>query len=478
MNHDKHQKWARRICVSSLLLVALASSLILVKPAWSATSVDVTVNTGTIFSTNKLSLGYMLDWETQSFTSSSTLRQLSMAANFNMARLFDVRIQPCSKWNEATETGTFSWTKVDTLIKDIFAAGAQPLICFGKFSFPGSKLNMPYGMANNPATNLPYPKSYAAYCTAWVQHFQAAGLPVRYYEIINEPYFYFGWDTSETKLIGNFASVFNTVANSMRAVNPNVQISNDAFLQKKFLNYFVTYGVNLDFIDNHKYGLGESGGSDASAFSQASSLYFTSTNSICWYTFDQASQLWKSKRGKVLPEFITESNLSYQCSSCSDPRTQQMSGAVYTALVIKTAAQRGISELLYYTFASSPKALGGSRGFGMIDSDNNQPWYPYYVEKWIGTTLSVGDNLYSVTSSSSAISGFAWMHNQKLYFLLISQVNQQMTINFHGLSSSMSFSKIDTTISYLTPKVQTGVLNLSQSFAIYGYTVALFQSTP
>jgi hypothetical protein len=154
-----------------------------------------------------------------------------------------------------------------------------------------------------------------------------------------------------------------------------------------------------------------------------------------------------------------------------------MAGAVYTALVLKTAAQNGISELLYYTFASSPKALGGSRGFGMIDPDNNQPWYPYYVNKWIGTSLSVGDSLHSVTSSSSAISGFAWNHNQHLYFLLICQVNQAFTVNFSGLTNTMNYSKIDNTISYLTPKVQTGTLNPTQSFSINGYTVALFQST-
>jgi len=112
----------------------------------------------------------------------------------------------------------------------------------------------------------------------------------------------------------------------------------------------------------------------------------------------------------------------------------------------------------------------------MINIENNQPWYPYYVNKWLGSNLGVGDSLSPVTSSSSEISGFAWTHNQKLYFLLICEVNQPRTVYFQGLKGTLNFSKIDTTISWTTPKVQTGTIDSAQPFNIYGYTVALFQA--
>jgi hypothetical protein len=420
----------------------------------------------------------MLDWEWKSFSDSSAQRQLATNAGLKLMRLFSVRIEPCTQWVESSKTGTFNWAKVDTLLQRIFAAGAEPLICFGKFGSAGGKLEVPRGMANNPATNLPYPASYAAYVAEWVKHFKTAGLTVRYYEIVNEPYFYFGWDTAETKLIGNFADLFNTVARNIRSINPNVLIGNDAFLQKKFLNYFVNYGDNLDFIDFHKYGLGEQGGTDAAAFNQARTAYL-STETQNWYTLDQARQIWSSKRGKTLPTIITESNFSYAWTNGSDPRIQQMAGAVYTALVAREAVLRGIDYDLYYAFASSASTQDGSgKGYGLINCDNNQPWYPYYVYLWLGQSLGVGDKLFSLTSSFSGISGFAWNHDQRTYFLFICEANQAVTVYFNGLSGNINFSKIDNTISYLTPKVQTGTISSTQSFAINGYTVAIFQGTP
>ena len=291
---------------------------------------------------------------------------------------------------------------------------------------------------------------------------------------MNEPYFYFGWDTAETKLIGNFATLFNTVARSIRSINPSALIGNDAFLQKKFLNYFLTYGDNLDFIDLHKYGLTESGGTDATAFNAARTGLFTK-ETACWYTLDQARQIWSSKRGKTLPTIITESNFSYAWINGSDPRIQQMAGAVFTALVDREAVLRGIQSSIYYVFASSPTAQGGSKGYGMINSDNNQPWYPYYVQSWLGKSLAPGDQLLSFSSSLTGISGFAWIHSQKTYFMLISELTSAVTVYFKGLSGNLNYSKIDSTISYLTPKVQTGVVSSTQSITLNGYTVALFQ---
>jgi hypothetical protein len=155
-----------------------------------------------------------------------------------------------------------------------------------------------------------------------------------------------------------------------------------------------------------------------------------------------------------------------------------MAGAVFTALVDREAVLRGIQYSIYYVLASSPTAQGGSRGYGMINSDNNQPWYPYYVQSWLGKSMAVGDQLLGFSSSASGISGFAWNHTGKTYVMLICELNTAVTVYFKGLSGNLNFSRIDNTISYLTPKVQTGVVSSTQSLTLNGYTVAIFEDPP
>jgi len=475
MHNYKSRKPAHRSLLTALFLLSVISSAIFVSSAWGTTIVSVTVNYNTTTSYNKLSPGFMVDWESKAFSGSNTLQQLAQAANFKLVRLFDVRIQPCTWWYESSKTGVFNWASVDLLIRSIFNSGAQPLICFGHFATAGAPPTVPKGMAINPNTKLPYPASYAAYCVQWVNHFKSLGLPVKYYEVMNEGYFYYGWNYYETTLISNFVQLVNTILRGMRSASSGLLIGYNAFLQKKFLDYYVKYGDNLDWIGFTKYGLGESGGTDAQAFYNAQNQMFT-TSSPLWYTLDQGRSIWYSKRGKSLPVIFTESNFSYAWMNGSDPRNQQMAGAVYTALILRESVLRGINYHCYYVFSSNPSYQQGSNGFGMVNSDTNKPWYPYYVQQWLGTSLSVGDQLATLTTSSSEISGFAWTHSQKLYFLLICDVNEARTVYFNGLQGSINFTKIDNTISWLTPKVQTGTISSSQSLNMNGYTVALFQA--
>lgn len=461
------------------ILVLLAVPMVFVKPVLGASEIDITVNPSVVIGNNKLSLGAMLDWEWKSWRDSSTQRQLTIDANVKLVRLFSVRNEPCTRWYESSNSGTWNWADMDALVRRIFEAGAEPLICLGYFGTPGGKLQVPSGMATDPATGLPYLQSYSTYCAEWVKHFKAVGLTVRYYEIVNEAYFYYGWDRTETRLIGNFANLFNSVAKSLRAVNTGVLLGNDASLQKKFLDYFVVHGESLDYLDFHKYALDENGGTDAQALSLAKTQRFTVETSN-FYTLDQARQLWQSKRGKLLPVIITEGNLSYAWVNGTDIRIPQMIGAVYTAVVLREAILRGISYYVYYVFASSASSeqrrTGTGYGFGMVNSDNNQPWYPYYVYKMLGKKLSTGDQIASVASSSSEIDSLAWIHAGKLNVLLICEVNQPRTVYLHGFGAGVNFTKIDNTISWTTPRMQTGTVNSAQPLTINGYTVELLET--
>lgn len=446
--------------------------------------VDVTIHVGKVLGLNNLSLGVQVDGEWRIWRDSSILRRLAQDSNFKLVRVFDFRqtsppLMPVINWNESAKTGTFNWTNIDTLVQRIFEIGAEPLFCLGGTRTPPITNYLPPGMSVNPATGLPYPESYAAYAREWVKHFKALARPVRYYEIMNEPFFYFGWTPNLTKL-GYYVELWNTAARAMRAVNPGLFISQDFITVKKVFDYWVQYGDDVDFLDFHKYdGYHIGDYNDTTMFTRAEQLCFETTTSR--YGVEAARQKWLSARGRLLPVINSESNFNSAWSYGTDSRIQQMVGAVWTALVLRMSVLKGLQYNVYYEFSNSASYWqtnsSGGYGFGMVNSDNNQPWYPYYAQKWLGNNLSVGDSIVDSASSSDDVRVLAWLHEGKPNLLLISKVDRSRTVYMQGLTGQLNFSKIDSSISYLVPKVQTGVLGPAQPLAMNGYTVMLLQTS-
>jgi len=447
--------------------------------------VFVTVDFSKVIGINNLSLGFMLDWEWKTWIDRSTLRQLAKDANFKLIRFFDFRsttpkLMPCNYWNETTKTGIFNWTNVDLLVERIFEIGAEPLICLG-WARDNIQNYIPPGMAVNPLTELPNPESYAAYATEWVKHFMGRGLHVRFYEIMNEPWAYFGWDPVNYTRLANYMQLFNAVAASMRREDPNVMISFDFIGRKPVLDYWLANGgADVDFISFHKYDAWIVGQyTDAEMFERAESEYFGK-----WplgYSVIEARQVWLNARGKLLPIINSESNFNAAWRNGTDPKIQQMAGAVWIALVIRMGILNGLNNNIYYSFSSSASwgrrntASGGS-GFGMVNSDNNQPWYPYYVHYMLARNLNVGDPLVNITSSSADIRTLAWVHDGMLNVFLICKVDQPRILYLRGLKNELSLFKIDNNIPWETPGIQTSIFNSTEPLVISGYTVALLQT--
>jgi len=440
--------------------------------------VNVTVNADNLIGINNLSLGFMLDFEWKTWRDRSVMRQMAFDANFRIVRLHSIRIEPCTSWNESTKTGNFVWDEVDLLIQRIFEVGAEPMIDLGFADSDGLR-RLPAGMATNPSTGLPYPDSWAAYCREWVTHFKQTGKPVRFYEIINEPWLYFGWN-NYTRL-EYFKALFNAAAQAMRAENPNVLLGFDGTNRKPVLDYWLDNGgADLDFISFHKYDSGSIGRyTDDEMFTRGETVYIETDP--WYYGIKDAQLVYYNKRGKIIPVIISESNFNSAFISGTDPKIQQMAGAVWTALVLRAGIIKGLNYYIYYSFCSSAswermnKASGGV-GFGMINSDENQPWYPYYVQWMIGSRLNVGDSIVESVSSSDEIRVLSWVHEGKLNILLICKVDQPRSIHLYGISSKLSFIKIDSTISWETPSLQSGVINSGDSFIVNGYTVMVLQS--
>jgi len=443
--------------------------------------VNVTVNINNLIGVNNLSLGFMLDWQWKGFCDYAIRRQLAQDANFKLIRLFDWRYQPgaspdpCIYWNETTRTGIFDWRDVDLLVDRIFEIGAEPLICLGRYS-PSHTEYYPKGMAVNPATDLPYPESFAAYAREWVKHFKETGKLVRFYEIFNEPFSYFGWSVDYVKL-GYFKDLFNVCARAMRAENPNVMISFDFTTAKKVLDYWVIYGEDIDYLDAHKYDCNSIPGfDDAEVFKRAEERRFLSDSTF--YGFNDAQRIWLNARGKLLPTVISESNINSAYGEAgTDPRMVQIIGAVRTALVLRVGILTGLNYHLYYEFSNSAsQASGGGYGFGMINSDNNKPWYPYYAQKLVGQNLALNDPILEVSSSSEDVRVLAWRNNMKINILLICKVNETRVVNLRGITGQLTLHWIDNTIPFTEAAIQNKTINTEEALQLRGYTVMLLQA--
>ena len=445
-------------------------------------SVDIVINISKVIGVNNLSLGFQCDWERwHHLIDRPIMQNLASEANFKLVRIFDFRktsqwgfpdLMPCRDW----ATQTWDWTQVDALTQTIFSVGAEPLYCLG---YPRENIQnyIPKNMPVNSTTLLPYLKDYAAYTSEWVKHFKVKGWPVRFYEIGNEPDHYFG--TSSTK-IGYYIDLWNACARAMRAENPNVLISQDRIVIKMVLDAWLIKGDNVNFIDLHKYDAGSLGGyTDAQLFNNAENGEGFTTISG-WYSAVDAQQKWLNARGKKLPMICSESNLNWYTDTGTDPKIQQMTGAVWIALVLKQAVVKGWNYFSYFEFCSSKSREqtygSGGWGFGMVNEDDNKPWYPYFVHKMIGSNLAVGDKLAETKSSSNDVRSIAWLHDEKLNILLICKVDESRTVTIEGVSGQLNVSWIDTTISYQTPSVQTSIISSMESLIMEGYTVALLQT--
>jgi hypothetical protein len=427
----------------------------------SSVSIDLSREIGD----NVLSLGFQLDGpDISPWSNNEYLRTYSKDANFVFVRFFEHRYgKPCTYWDETTKTGTWDWSKIDTVVKQIFDIKAEPLIVLGFYSWTLFKISSaPNGMSTNSVTGLPDPDQWGAYCAAWVKHFKDVGLPVKYYEIINEPYHYFGWPATEPKL-SYYMALYNSAATSMRNVNPTIKLGNDASTMKLVLNAFIQKGEPLDFISFHRYGLQDLTDPDSKAITNAETLYMV--DSSTFYAPGQAVQVYQNAKGVTLPLINSEGNIS---DEETDPRAHTILGGVYTALSIRTYILAKVSYCVYYHMA------GKSNTMGMIDTDTKKPYYAYFVNKMIGTSLSAGDKLYYSTSPSDNLRSLVWIHNGKTCILLILKADTSMTFTVKGVTGSYTYEKIDGSIDWQSAAMQTGSYN-GGNLSLNGYTVLLLK---
>jgi len=420
--------------------------------------------------TNSYTPGIMLDGsDINYYRTSSQLQGLSRDASFSMVRFFEHRMgKPCSYWNEQTKTGTWDWSKIDSLVRTIFNTGAEPLIVLGFYSWTQYQISSaPSGMSHNPVTGLPYPDQWGAYCAAWVKHFKDIGLPVRYYEIINEPYHYFEWPAEDDKL-SYYMELYNAAAVEMKNENNNIKLGCDASTFKKVLDSFIQHGETLGFISFHMYGLSSRSSSTSQALNAAETRWLTES-SIMWAP-EQAVSRYEQSRGVKLPIIMSEGNFCDDYDPCDD-RIFTMSGAVYSMLAMRTFILKNFQHSIYYHFACS------GDHFGMVNYNTQVPGYTYYAQKLVGQNLDVGDELLYTTSSSNNLRTLAWINNGKLNMLIINKIDAPKTLRIEGMSGDLTYYLVEKSYGSNSASVQSDTINPRYTIKLEGYSVLLVQSS-
>jgi hypothetical protein len=453
----------------------------------SPTDADVVVNVdyGNKVGTNKLTLGFQLDGpEIRTWRNSQELQDLAKEGGFKLIRFFEHRVyggkSACNSWsNTNMRCNGWNWTETDQVMQGIYNADAEPLVVLGFASFNAGGLStLPPGMSVDPTTRLPDPDQWAAYCVEWMDHFVDMGFNVTYYELVNEPYHYFEWDKQPR--LGYYMELYNAASKAMRAKDPNIMIGSDGCIIKKVLDYFITDGEPLDFISFHGYGVGpEYDATNEKIFGAAESKYIYETNSV--YGVLKAKERYRQGRGLDLPMFKTEGNVNHAWENGTDPRISNMTGAVFTALSVKTLMVNGVSYNIYFHLGSSKRTgqskPAGGTGFGMVNTDDNKPYYPYYVQKWIANNLDVGDNIVESYSDSPNLRTVAWINGDTLNILLIHNETGEKNVYLGGLSGTLSYLKIDDPddTTWEDPVIRTGTVQIPGMITMDGYTVMLLQ---
>jgi len=437
---------------------------------------DIEINSNYVIKSNVFSVGTAISFDWTDFRTDSQLRQLASQAEIKHIRFMSYLVEPCTYWNDATRSGSFNWARADQFVQQIIDVGAIPMVTLGIVD--GSGVDFPPGMQMDPVTGLPNPDSFSAYCVEWVKHFKNK---IKYFEVVNEAWFYFypNWNWRQDR-VNYFLDLYETCYDDMHREDPSILISNDASLHVRFFNQLVQNNVPIDYLVSHKYDCDNMRMSTSIVLGRAETRLFT-TDSL-FYGVNHAREIWSNKYGKYLPAIFTESNWAAFCSDGSDPRMQQIEGATWLGLVLRQCILEGVEFHDYFNYVSSKsweQAKGnpptGGVGFGQINSDNNQPWFPYYVNKMIGTNIDVGDQVIYTSSSSPNLRTVGWINNGNVNILVISKSQETRTLRIQGIEGEIEYQKIDGSISWQNPYVKTGTIGDEKSLTINGYSVILLQ---
>ena len=167
------------------------------------------------------------------------------------------------QWTGGTATPTYDWTKLDTYLAAIAAAGMRPMM---ELSFMPTALAKS-GNDKDPAKDLAV---YTKYIQAVVQHcidkYGAADVGKWYWEVWNEPNYAGFWNGTQA----DYFAMYDAAVAGATAALPNIMIGGPVTTQgsasyiSQFLAHTKSAGVRVSFVTSHAYPGGSGPSADAS----------------------------------------------------------------------------------------------------------------------------------------------------------------------------------------------------------------------
>lgn len=243
-------------------------------------------------------------------------------------------------------------------------------------------------------------------------------------------------------------NIYKACYNKIKEVDPGSLISFDSVQMKTIFNYVSANQIPFDFYDFHNYGGDDIHASTDYCLLRAGDTYVDDFGST--YPLDVVRQM---NNNNTMLSFCSEANFNSAWIDGTDIRNTHTEGVCYAALQTIYAMEIGLNYRIHYAMSSSKYASSqqpsGGWGFGILNTNNDSPFLPYYFYRLIGQNLSIGDKIVETISSNTDIKAVSWINKGSTKTLIVnkSSIKLNISINYSG-----EYTKIDGT-SYGT---QTG----------------------
>jgi len=375
-------------------------------------------------------------------------------------------------WDESTQTGYYNWNALDKIIGWMRRYG-DVSICL-----VGSNRWLPPGMESDyQGTGFPNPESLGKWAADIVYHINIEkGYGVKYWEVYDDVGSKIAYYADK---VANYAVVFGRVAEYIHNVDPDALVGCDGFNNGAFLDYFASNVQGVGFLGYHKWACwtdvpGQSG-------------YFD--NDECMSIADRLTkngglepkefrQRWYDKTGQWLPVLNLETGLN---AAKGDSRNYTPFGAAFYAELLRAQILDGSPaySVFFRTFMNPEPS---SESYWDLLEGGNPPDYAVHYQYWanylFGNYLSMGDVVYSSSSSSfTALSSLAWKNSAYYNILLIGKkdivTDVEVQINGVGAMTNAMIFKIDKNLNGI--QALTNAYSNPLHVTLYGYAVVLIQ---
>jgi len=311
------------------------------------------------------------------------------SAHIKLVRVNPIQILIYNGRDPLASPGHPSLDGMDSILKTIFDAGAEPLFVVAGF---------PKGIAapKNADGYLASPdwKEYAKFMAAVVHHYNVehalgTGHSIKYWEMWNEPSIE-GDGKFATK--DAYKDFVETVGGAMKAQDPSIQLVGPAAPWSDLgADGWVAYTAKnlsnvIDILSWHNYGPGP-GHDDTAA--------------LDWTNKSYEDDLLTVSSAGPLKAGITEYNISWQNGDDNyNQKYHSQLNSVYAASAIIHAIRGKAAMFCFYNLAETGKNL-----LGILSNTDYSPYKPYYVFSMFGNHF--GNRLLETTGDNPHLESVA-----------------------------------------------------------------------